>query len=158
MHAGAPLRFRDEKTWIESFQPAILIECPHCSKCVTLSCKQVSGTFEYTYACLGCGSSDKHVDPSSLFSSHFSNEKRHRLNLWLQTSCCGDILWALNEEHLTFLEGYVSAKLRERRPSEFGWSNHSLFGRLPRWVTSAKNRDEVLRGIRRLKQRLPELR
>jgi hypothetical protein len=29
---------------------------------------------------------------------------------------------------------------------------------VPRWLTSAKNRDEVLRGIRRLKQRLPEQR
>jgi len=77
------------------------------------------------------------------------------LDLWLQTPCCGQVLWALNEKHLDWLEGYVAATLRERkRSSEFGWSNKSLASRLPMWVKQAKNRSDILAGIGRLRDRL----
>jgi len=36
------------------------------------------------------------------------------LPLWLRTSCCGQTLWAYNEEHLKRLHGYAAAGLRER--------------------------------------------
>ena len=40
------------------------------------------------------------------------------LPLWLQTSCCGQVLWAYNEAHLNFLESYVQSRLRERLPDD----------------------------------------
>ena len=51
-----------------------------------------------------------------------------------------------------FLERYVSADLRERTPN----ANRSMASRLPRWIKSAKHRDEVMRAIRRLRATLPE--
>jgi hypothetical protein len=39
------------------------------------------------------------------------------LPLSLQTPCVGNILWAWNEAHRTFLENYVAAALRERIPN-----------------------------------------
>jgi hypothetical protein len=61
----------------------------------------------------------------------------------------------LNKAHLDFLDRYVSADLRERRPHEqYGWSNQSLASRLPKWLTSAKNRGEVQRSIERLRGHL----
>jgi predicted RNA-binding Zn-ribbon protein involved in translation (DUF1610 family) len=61
VRAGTRLRFKDERERIESFERAILIECPHCSECATLKCNQISRGFEYTYACSSCGFSDKRV-------------------------------------------------------------------------------------------------
>jgi hypothetical protein len=75
------------------------------------------------------------------------------LPLWLQTPCCGHILWARNRAQLAFLEGYVAAKLREDVPN----INQSLVSRLPRWLKSAKNRADVLRGVERLKQKAAAL-
>jgi hypothetical protein len=72
------------------------------------------------------------------------------LPLWLQASCCGEVLWAFNSRHLARLKEYVRATVRER---VVGWSA-STFQRLPKWVSSAKNRDEVLRGIERLEAKL----
>jgi len=72
--------------------------------------------------------------------------------LWLQTRCCGEVLWAFNWQHLAFLEDYVSRTLR-KRPHKM---NTSLQSRLPKWVLSAKNRDAVLRAISRLKLKLPD--
>jgi hypothetical protein len=51
---------------------------------------------------------------------------------------------------LARLKEYVRATVRER---VVGWSA-STFQRLPKWVSSAKNRDEVLRGIERLEAKL----
>lgn len=78
-----------------------------------------------------------------------------RLPLWLSVSCAGDTLWALNREHLALVKRFVGATLRERaRDTEFGWQNQSLLNRLPKWIQSAKHRDEILRGIRKLEAKL----
>ena len=62
-------------------------------------------------------------------------------------------LWAFNRRHLELLESYVEAKLRERHEDEDqGWANTSLVSRLPAWMKSAKNREEVLKGLARLRE------
>lgn len=71
------------------------------------------------------------------------------LDLWLRTPCTGEVLWAYNDEHLEFLRRYVGATVRERTPKQ----NGSIASRLPRWMTSAKHRDEVLAAISRLEVR-----
>ena len=73
-----------------------------------------------------------------------------RLPLWLEISCCGETLWAYNEKHLEFIESYVAAKLRERIP----FKNKSLASRLPQWIKSAGNREEILRAIGKLRGKL----
>jgi len=75
-----------------------------------------------------------------------------KLELWLSIECCGNRLWALNEDHLVWLEDFVAASLRERRRDPaHGWSNSSLASRLPRWITAAENRDMILKAIEKLK-------
>lgn len=71
------------------------------------------------------------------------------LELWLQTPCCGQVLWAWNIEHVLWMQKYVEAKLRTRRWIG-GWRNNSLQSRLPRWITIAKNREAVLKGLEKL--------
>ena len=77
------------------------------------------------------------------------------LSLWLQKPCCGEVLWAYNARHLTFLAEYVGAKLRNQRSDlSLPQSNSALESRLPRWMLSAKNRPAVLRGVKSLRERL----
>lgn len=71
------------------------------------------------------------------------------LPLWLQTSCRGEVFWAFNPDHLENLKQFISARVRERVVG-YHWST---FQRLPKWVVSAKNRDEVIRCITRLQVR-----
>jgi hypothetical protein len=61
--------------------------------------------------------------------------------------CAGNVLWALDEVHLDFLERYVSATLREQ-----GRGNGSLASRLPRWIKAAENRGVVSAGLARLRR------
>ncbi len=74
-----------------------------------------------------------------------------RLPLWLQKEMPDGLLWAYNYEHLDFLENHVSAELRNREKSPM--RNKSLGSRLPKWMTSKKNRNEVLSGIEKLKRK-----
>ena len=81
-----------------------------------------------------------------------------QLELWLQTPCCGETLWAYNKEHLDFLEQYVAATLRERtRPNgtgRYAARNSTLTSRLPGWIKRARNRDDVLRCLSKLHRML----
>ncbi len=76
------------------------------------------------------------------------------LPLWLQTPCCGHTLWAYNRKHLNELQLYVTAALRERIPN----GRWTMFTRLPQWIKSGKNREAVLRSLRRLELKLKKLR
>jgi hypothetical protein len=69
--------------------------------------------------------------------------------LWLSASCCGgQLLWANNLDHLDYLSDYVGATLRERpTPPE----HTHLAWLLPSWIKHAKNRDEVLRTLQKLR-------
>jgi hypothetical protein len=76
--------------------------------------------------------------------------------LWLRLPCCEHTFWAYNERHLAKLHQYVAADLRERIDDKhiMQWS---IFARLPKWVTAAKNRDAVLKCISRLEERLESI-
>lgn len=86
----------------------------------------------------------------SAFSVQEGVEPHFGVPLWLRAECCGGhLLWANNEEHLNYLENFVSATLREHRPGGAG-----LHLVLPTWLKLAKNRDEILRSLRRIRTTL----
>jgi hypothetical protein len=76
-----------------------------------------------------------------------------RRPVWLQTPCCGPVLWAYNERHLDAIAEFVAATLREpvRGPLRVNCSLHS---RLPRLIQDRSNRDEVLRCVSRKRETL----
>ncbi|MFD4671715.1 hypothetical protein ACFWNN_18410 [Lentzea sp. NPDC058450] len=76
-------------------------------------------------------------------------------DLWLTTPCAGRTLWALNVAHLDLLESYVGAALREDPPAS-SVRRMTVLAKLPAWLKSAKHRDEVLRGLRRLRATVPD--
>lgn len=172
-------RFRDTGKTIYEFGYEFLVHCPRCDSCAQVVPKKREDTHDFAprrLICLKCGyTQDWHItgksqsiefnyyrpprDPHSIWIGG-SFDWYFRLPLWLQTPCCGKILWAYNKEHLDFLESYVKAGLRESFPLkvyETGlvmWRNKSLASRLPTWMKRAKNCDEVLRGIERLHRKI----
>ncbi|MGL5804736.1 MAG: hypothetical protein ACRC11_04735 [Xenococcaceae cyanobacterium] len=140
-------RFQDEQRQsITEFRNKFLVRCPRCNSCATI----VPANPEYLvlfanvkakFSCVSCGAS--------------KYDYYMRYHLWLQASCWDRILWAYNLEHLDFIERFVSAKLREQRHHElYGWSNSSLFSRLPKWMQSKKNREEILKTIEKMRKTL----
>lgn len=136
-------RFRDTGTTLYDLRGEVLVVCPSCGSCARV-----------VWARGVCGSCAWTATPSRKGFAYGSPEDPFLdLPLWLATSVGGETLWAFNAEHLDLLESYVSASLRERVPDR---KQYSLVEKLPAWVKSAKNRDAVLAGLGRLRERLPQ--
>jgi len=133
-------RFKDTREDIYSFQNEFLVRCPFCDSCAIVRCidpDKVDLFAPRRFSCTACGSSKDWSQQKieSWYSEALDNYFHYPL--WLQTSCCSRTLWAYNLRHLEFIEAFVRAKLRERKPHElYGWSNKSLFSRLPKWIQS----------------------
>jgi len=120
----------------------VLIQCDSCNKCATVHRIEILDTVPTTRlaraSCPHCGKA---------WSLPYGYDS---LPLWLTTSYRGNRLWALNESHLKWLEGFIGAEIRE---DKVGGSS-ALHAILPRWMTASKNRKDVMRALARLRQRL----
>ena len=161
-------QFFDKSESIYEFSDEFLIVCPKCvlmAKVLPVDNSEILGARKLI--CSNCGySKPTNISKSSggIASIEFSRERNtqsyiviggafdwyFRELLWLQIECCGETLWAYNEKHLSFIENYVAAKIRARTPN----TNKSVASRLPQWIKSAKNRDEILKAIGKLREKL----
>ena len=154
-------QFEDTGEDIYSFLEETLVVCPQCSGCAIsrqVDAAAPAGFFApRRLTCQGCAYTRDWNQREIVRGAHRVRDDYFDLPLWLQTPCCGEVLWAYNERHLAFLEGFVAARLREReRHEKLGWSNSSLASRLPVWIKSGKNRAELLKGLARVRARLPD--
>jgi len=147
-------RFEDTGEWLYQFTDLFLVHCPRCDRCAKVVLRDAVGEQPQDYmsmvfsprrlVCEHCGYT-QNWQGREVGSTDLSDYYFHR-PLWLQTPCCNETLWALNTRHLDFLERYVAAELRE------GQGHGTLASKLPQWIMSAKNRDDVLKCIRRLRE------
>ncbi len=157
MNSSGEDRFKDPLTRVYAFIDHVLVRCPTCDACAVVL-KDTSAPEPRTgtprtrrrLRCGACGLSKDELTPMSLIGAPV--DPFYRLPLWLQANFRGHILWAYNVQHLDLLESYVAARLRERGPNP---GPMSMLDRLPSWLKSAKNRDEILRTITRLRATLP---
>ena len=165
-----PRRFRDSlqnpngtarSRGAGKFDPVTLVRCPRCSACASVAyllpddprrAQVTASQPPYRVVCRPCGFNHQPEEYAAHSGRDDTREYVTGLPLWLQIPCAGQVLWAWNGAHLDFLEEYVAADLRERTPNV----NVSMASRLPRWIKSAKHRDEVLRAIVRLGATLPD--
>ena len=148
-------RHTDDGTTIHDFTNRFLVRCPECqSRATVVRDKRDLDVHPWRarFCCTECvttkdgklgGWSDR--EPVDWVFGY---------DLWLQMPCCGHTLWAYNQSHLRFLESYVSADHRIGLSPEnaqlMGVRNSTLASSLPSWMISRKNRESVLRPIRKL--------
>lgn len=150
-----PIRHDDNGSTLYRFADRFLVVCPRCDRCAVTS--PIGKQHHIPIArlvCVTCGHT--HERQASGWLTDIAEDWYFQLPLWLQCSCAGNRLWAYNLEHLAYLESYVRATLRLRGTQSQGEArNATLASRLPRWMTSAKNRQEVLKAIKTLRGKLP---
>jgi len=152
-------RYVDTREGLYSFEDEVLVVCPKCGACA----KQIRTTEFDTdlkrpissrrFVCANCGLTK---EGGSLILPGYRWTVDSGMTLWLQTPCCGETLWAFNLRHIETIEAYVRADLREqhRHPTQ-GWSSGSFVNRLPKWIKAGNHREEILKGVARLKKKLP---
>ncbi|MFC5471594.1 hypothetical protein ACFPPD_23240 [Cohnella suwonensis] len=165
-------KFVDNGTLIYEFSDLFLVKCPNCNgmaKVIPLIepgkdyIKDKLYFSDRRVICNTCGfNKDKRAPlnkPYYLRIVHFGKDwKDNCINiggnhdwifgypLYLNLTCKGHILWAYNLRHLEFIESFINEKLRNSSTYYL-----SLVSRLPKWLIESKNKDEVLKGIKKLK-------
>jgi ribosomal protein S27AE len=163
--------FGDSGDTLYSFADSFLVVCPRCSGCAAVASYGRPWQPQFRpprLACGKCGYAKDWQAPEWMVSLNLGRRRLawqsassglglhlgapvdayFGLPLWLQTPCCGEVLWAYSEKHLAYLEDYIRAGLRE------GGRGNTLAGQLPTWMKTAKHRDEVLACIAKLKEKL----
>ncbi|MEZ6235589.1 MAG: hypothetical protein R3B68_15490 [Phycisphaerales bacterium] len=155
--------------YLADFLDRVLVRCPRCGGAARagLHEPEVRSPHGHTEAaaitrgsrltCGGCGYVHEEAARPTVDAHGCLTIGSLRVPLFLRTPCCGETLWAINEEHLDWLQRYVAAALRPRSMTESGRSNTSLQSRLPRWIVVAKNRDEVIGSLARLRELLGQV-
>ena len=131
----------------------ILVVCPKCqSKALVIP----DTKYKKRCVCTKCSFYKSETDKNMWIGwrNNISTDRCLYLELWLYTYCCGNLLYAFTQRHLDFLEAYVTADLRERRQDEYGWRNSLIASRLPQWIKSHKNREQLIKAIQRLREKL----
>jgi hypothetical protein len=156
-------RFLDTGTRIYEFYEEFLVVCPKCAgmakvvideaEFAKLSTRKLQKHRNNFFAprrliCTSCLHRD--LWKGAQIATGGNVDWYFRLPLWLEISCCGERLWAYNRKHLEMLDAYVGAKLRERTVK----GRNSFLSKLPKWIKSAKNRDEILKAIGKLRGKL----
>ena len=143
-----PVRFYDPGDTLSQFSASALVRCPRCERIAHFErrpCTVVDARGrrypQTRVICRSCGLCRINTGPSRCC----------RPPLWLQTETRHGQLWAYDLRHLDLIRRFVAADLRERAPWYETGRKMTLVGRLPAWIKSAKNRDEVLRAVDRLR-------
>lgn len=149
-------RHVDDGSSIYDYSDHFLVACPHCTECATSIRHAKSDRMMIArFVCTQCGK----IQEKEIFPGWRGGPTRDWFfgyPLWLLVPCCGHELWAHNLEHLRYIESYVSAKHRMRNPepNTGGIRNKTMASSFPKWITDAKNRDEILKCIAGLRTKV----
>jgi hypothetical protein len=148
-------RHQDDGTSIHDFTDRFMVRCPKCDSCaevIRIETDVKVHPWRARFCCSQCASTRDGTLGS--WSDREPVDWVFGYNLWLQTPCCGQTLWAYNYSHLRFLASYVGADhrigLTEEDAIEKGIRNSTLASSLPAWMIAAKNRVNVLKAIDKL--------
>ena len=137
---------------LELFDFHLHVYCHQCAHQITVAIPGVKAQkLAMKVTCPTCGSQEAYkptYTPSAPAPVRdVSTDPFFGMPLWYQESFKGNVLWAYNAEHLLYLEQYIAAKLRERN----GLVSMTMVERLPLFIKSAKNREELLKLLGRMK-------
>lgn len=152
---GQTNRSRVPAVWSGSFADRLVVDCPACGgKAVIRVTEPVEREGELIFAarrlvCEACGlNRERPRTPSGAPADPFMGRPPR-----LRAETRHGTLIARNEDHLDYLERYLAGGLREETPApDDTIRNTTMVSRLPAWAKAAKNRDEVLKAIARVRR------
>jgi hypothetical protein len=141
-------RFQDENLILSDFYKEVLVVCPSCTKKAIATVN-----FETNKARLFCTNCGYNKEASTLVNKNASLEspanQYFEAELWLKLPFKNEIFYAYNNNHLDYLERYISATLREHKDR----TGFTLLEKLPKFYHEAKNRESLLKIIAKLKSK-----
>ena len=146
------MRTKSRNISIHKFENNISVECPKCKKEAIVSKKDEKYFSERKCICTNCGFSNQWKGDSLSYFWHEGEmfDPAFHYRLFYQSNIKGNHIWAFNRKHITFLEDCIKAKLREKAMPNHQYHG-SLEATLPKWMTAHKNREAVLKALKKIK-------
>jgi len=141
-------RFRDGGSGLAEWaEPEVLVVCPRCAERAVV--RRVDESSSRRLTCSHCGLARESDGATSTWGAPV--DPWFGEALWLTADFRGHTVWAFNVAHLKVLRDFVAAGLRERTPSS--GAAMSMVEKLPAWMTSSKDRPDVVAVLDRLSTR-----
>lgn len=143
-------RFQDQNFRLTDFQKEVCVVCPKCDK-KALAKVDYDIQIARLY-CVSCGY-NKETSTSIISGRNYywqlGAHSYFKAELWLKYPFKNDFFWAFNDNHLSYLEQYITATLREHKDR----SHFTLLEKLPIFYHEAKNREALLKIINKLRKK-----
>ncbi|MHC1777594.1 MAG: hypothetical protein AB9834_19505 [Lentimicrobium sp.] len=144
-----PSRFNDQNYRLSDFQDEVWVVCPNCrQKAIARNYPELQTA---RLLCTSCGfsrsCSTTHTVAGVAATVRQAAHSHFGAELWLQHPFRNDVFRAYNQKHLEYLEQYISARLRQH-PNR---SHFTLLEKLPKFYHEARNREDLLKIILKLK-------
>lgn len=151
------------------FSDEVFVVCPRCAQCALVKGGNVTDQEARALircVCTHCGYSQRYNEREAdvKISSSRGHVRSYSVTqlggevdpyfhhaLWFMAPCLEGVVWAYNRRHLDLIERFIGSADRGRNglPNK----NSSIAARLPKWMSAAKNRSQVLKCIRDLKMK-----
>lgn len=134
------------------------IACENCNSIFDLETKDLSRTVKKANCkCPECNHQNQIEVEFALYETggmynQDAKDQYFGLDFWYKATFKNNCFWAYNLEHLNEIEEYVSAEVRKRHLGEY----QSMIEKLPKWISSKKNRVDLLNTITKLKGKTAE--
>jgi hypothetical protein len=143
-------RFQDQNKQLSDFYTEVWVCCPTCKKRAVARADVEQK--EARLNCLHCGCSKRatmevNYRPDRKAVMLLPAHAYFGVELWFQAPFRSHVFMAYNPEHLTYLEEYIGALLREHADRK----GFTLIEKLPGFYHQAKNREVLLKLIAKLK-------
>ncbi|MBK8622579.1 MAG: hypothetical protein IPN79_12670 [Saprospiraceae bacterium] len=130
-------------------------KCSECLNWLDLGTEPFKKIPKYTnIRCSSCDTINKVSENLTIIYQKYQtgriSDPAFGLPLWYTDEVKGEEIWAFNLQHLLEIKDYVGSKLRERTTDRF---KMTMVEKLPDFIKSAKNREEVLKAIERMEKK-----
>ena len=141
-------RFTDQKKTLRDFYREVWVVCPSCSG--KAFARHLDNSGKVQLSCASCAYAKAYdIKQPSGHRVYMAAHHYFDARLWLQAPFRQHMIFAYNLEHLNYLEAYIQAGLREKKDR----THFTLLEKLPRFYHQQKNREDLLKVIRKLKHR-----
>ncbi|PCJ67591.1 MAG: hypothetical protein COA58_00200 [Bacteroidetes bacterium] len=138
-----------DKKWSGYLEGIVNQSCGHCGTKIYDASEPTKEPYKSCkVTCMTCNDEREYPITWHRYREDKSTDPYFGFELWLQTSIKDNVLWLYNLDHLNYLKGYVSAKLRE----DNGRYKYSMIANLPQWIKSSKNRELIVKKLNKLEQ------
>ncbi len=140
-----------QRNRIETYDQEIKFFCSNCAEKVVRYVEDVKVKKEFVKVkCPNCQTTNpykpRYILKEWVYLADSNGDPFLNLPLWLSCKIKKNTFWAYNYDHLDYLKSYISAKLRTRNNEVYS----SMIEKLPKWISSEKNRDLIIKQIGKL--------